>query len=299
VSDFHFIRPEWLIAGIPALLLWISLWRRSSALGSLKQAVDAHLLEHLLIDPQHQQRFKPLHWLALIWTITVIAVAGPTWKQEPAPFADEQAGLFVLLRVSPTMLAQDVQPSRLERARHKLIDLLELREGASTGLIAYYGSAHLVIPLTRDDRIIGTMAESLSPDIMPREGDALSDAIELAEAHFERANIPGSILIMTDSILAIPDTPSSLPTQILAVHSFDSERPKAITQAASRLQASVTSLSIDGSDVERIAHRAHSNFKHVADEDGGQRWQDAGYAALPVLALLTLMRFRKGWRLRH
>ena len=96
-----------------------------------------------------------------------LALAGPTWQREPAPFADDTAALVIVVEVTPTMLAQDVQPSRLERAALKIHDLLALRRGSVTALVAYAGSAHLVLPLTQDGDLITEFAAQLDPSIMP------------------------------------------------------------------------------------------------------------------------------------
>lgn len=295
MSDFHFIRPLWLLALLPCAWLWFKLWRQSAALGALSKVVDPHLLKHLLVQPHTRQTFRPIHLLGITWLLMTLALAGPSWKQEPAPFADAQAGLFVILRVSPTMLATDVQPTRLERARHKLSDLLEARAGTATGLIAYNGSAHLVMPLTRDDRIINTMAESLSPEIMPRDGDALGEALTLAHSYFERANMAGSILVITDSVTNTETLESKLPVQFWSIQSPQSAIPEDFKRAANTLNASITPLSIDPSDVDTIARRARSDYSNISSDALTSTWKDAGYALLPLLALIFLLNFRKGW----
>ncbi len=297
MADFHFLRPWWLLAILPCALLWLRAWRQSTSLGNLAKVVDPHLLKHLLIDANSTKYFRPPHLLAVTLALTMLALAGPSWKQTPAPFADAQAGLFVLLRVSPTMQATDVQPTRLERARHKLSDLLAARGGSATGLIAYNGSAHLVMPLTKDDRIIHTMAESLSPDIMPRDGDALADALTLAHSFFERANMAGSILVITDSVTQSDALSSPLPVQFWSIQSPQAPVTAAIENAARQLKASVTKLSIDSVDVEQIARRARSDFSNASNDALGNRWQDGGYRLLPLLALLYVLNFRKGWQL--
>lgn len=295
LAEFHFLRPLWLLALLPAALIWFGALKRTRSLGGLAKVVDPHLLKHLLVDAESIRGFRPVHLIGVIWLLSILALAGPSWKQEPSPFADQQAGLFVLLRVSPTMLASDLQPTRLERARHKLTDLLQLREGAATGLIAYNGSAHLVMPLTRDTRILSTMCESLSPDIMPRDGDALKEAIELAQAHFDRAQMPGSVLVITDEINDNRAVESTLPLQVLALHPPGSPVPAGIQANASRLRSSVTSFSFESSDVEQVNGRARSEFRFSSAANEGQRWQDAGFALLPCIALLSLAFFRKGW----
>ena len=206
----------------------------------------------------------------------------------------------MLLKVSGTMNATDVQPSRLERAKHKLRDLLVLRKGSSTGLIVYSGSAHLVMPLTRDNRIISAMVEDLTPELMPEEGDVLTEAIELAETLFTRAGVPGSVLVMTDSvspsqlqILAVGDV--GLPAQFLSIHSSSAPLDPGIENAAAEMRASVVRLTVDQSDVERLAGRARSKIRSVNSDQMGDRWQDSGYALLPFIALCALMWSRKGW----
>ena len=235
-----------------------------------------------------------------IYILCALALAGPTWQREPSPFADDQAGLVVVMKSSTTMDATDVQPSRLERSKHKLRDLLELREGASTGLIVYSGSAHLVMPLTRDDRMIAAMAAELSSDLMPVDGDALGEALDLAANLLERAGAPGSVLVMADAVSPsqvsfVAAAARDVPVQFLSVKPPNAPLDAGLKQAAGSSGASVTPLSIDQSDVERIAQRAHSDFRAAPVAGGGERWRDAGYYLLPLIALVALAWSRRGW----
>jgi Ca-activated chloride channel family protein len=232
-----------------------------------------------------------------------VALAGPTWHRELSPFADDEAGLVVLLKASGTMKATDVQPSRLERAKHKLRDLLKRRKGSSTGLIVYSGSAHLVMPLTRDDRIINAMVEDLTPELMPADGDALVQALELAGKVLEKAGVPGSALVIADTVAplqvkALSEVEIELPVQFLALQSPSALLDNGLQRAATALNASVVKLTVDQTDVERVARRAQSELKAAAGAYGGERWHDAGYAILPLIALCALMWSRKGWVVR-
>lgn len=249
------------------------------------------------------RRLRPASMLILIWVVTVIALTGPTWQREAAPFADDDAGLVVLLKVTATMMATDIQPSRLQRAKHKLHDLLQQRKGSSTGLVVYSGSAHLVMPLTRDERIITAMVEDLTPELMPAEGDALVAALKLAEGMLEQSGIPGSLLVMADNVAPsqverLATAQINLPVQFLALSASSAPIDAGMENAAAALGASVTRISVDEEDVERIAQRAQSSFKAVAGLSSGDRWRDAGYALLPLIALLSLMWSRKGWLVR-
>lgn len=295
MADFLFLRPLWLLAFLPAAAVWFLAWQRSTGPGKLAQLVEPHLLQHLLIRKQGKRRFRPVHALGLSWILAILALAGPSWREAPAPFADEQAGLFILLRASPTLLARDLPPTRIERARIKIADLLEERSSAATGLIAYSGSAHLVLPLTRDNRLLQTMAASIDPGIMPVEGDDLAGAIRLAEAHFQRSGIAGSVLVLADNATVPDGFKPALPVQILALAPPEAPLPPTLQSAAKALRARLTPLTHDNSDVRQIAARALSDYRSATGEDSDSRRHDSGLALLPLIALCQLIGFRKGW----
>lgn len=300
MAELHFLRPMLLLAALPALALWWALWRQQDRPAAWAQAIDRHLLEHLIVGDSQKLRVRPIHLLLLIWILSAMALAGPSWRQEPAPFADDEAGLVVVLKVSDTMLASDVQPSRLARAKHKLRDLLDIREGQATGLVVYSGSAHLVMPLTRDKRIVSAMVEDLTPDLMPIDGDALLDALQRAKAMLERSGVPGSALIIADVVSPaqadkLSATGLKLPVQFLSLLPPGTAVDAGLQSAASSLGATVIEMTIEPSDVQRAARGAEASIQSVAASSEGARWQDAGYALLPLIALLSLMWSRKGW----
>ncbi len=285
------------------MAVWWAIWRGQDSYAQLKKVVAPHLLEHLIVREKQVRSLRPVHLLSAVWIVCAIALAGPAWEKESTPFADDDAGLVVLLKVSGTMKATDVQPSRLQRAKHKLRDLLQQRKGRSTGLIVYSGSAHLVMPLTRDDRIVSAMVDDLTPELMPADGDVLAEALQLAEKLLKRAGVPGSVLVMADSVAAsqvetISAMQFAVPVQVLALSAASTPLDTGMQDAAAALGAPVVRVSVDQVDVERVAQRAQSDFKAVAGVGSGDRWRDAGYALLPLIALLSLMWSRKGWLVR-
>ena len=303
MDDFHFLRPSWFLLAIPALIIWYGLWRQQDRAAVWMQVIDPHLLQHLIVGESTRSRLRPIHLLLLTWIIGTIALAGPAWRPEPSPFADDEAGLIVLMKVNGTMMASDVQPSRLERAKLKLRDLLQLREGSSTGLIVYSGSAHLVMPLTRDDRIVSAMIEDLTPDLMPEDGDALAEALILARQVLENSGVPVSALVIADNVSPaqvhlLSTAENSLPVQFLSMQAFDAPNDRGLQSAASNLNASIVKLTVDRADVERLAGRAQTSIKVATATGEGTRWLDAGYSLLPLLALLALMWSRRGWLVR-
>lgn len=303
MTELHLLRPLWLLGLIPLAALWWALWLRQDARGRLDRMIDPRLLPHLLVGAEAGRRLRPIHLLALVWVLTILALAGPTWEREPSPFSDDDAGLMVLLEVSATMQATDVQPTRLARSKQKLRDLLALREGQSTGLIVYSGSAHLVMPLTRDGRIITAMIEDLTPELMPVDGDALSEALTLADRFLRRAEVAGSVLVIADGVAPaqadrINGDGFALPVQFLSVRAPGAGEDPGLRRAAAALDAGVTRLTVDRRDAEQIAARARTRLRSVAGEATSERWRDAGYWTLPLIALLALFWSRPGWVVR-
>jgi Ca-activated chloride channel family protein len=300
MDELHLLRPLWLWSLLPAVLIWFGLWRLQDRSAAWKKFIDPHLLQHLLVGGKRRSLVRPIHLILLLWVLCAVALAGPAWEREPSPFADDQAGLMVLLKAGSTMDATDVQPSRLERSKHKLTDLLERREGAATGLIVYSGSAHLVMPLTRDRRIVTAMAEEISPAIMPVDGDTLGEALELAESVLDRAGVAGSVLVITDSVApaqvdAVAAAAPDLPLQFLAVVPPNAPLDTGLEQAARARGARVTRLTVDSVDVDRLGRTAQSDFRPAPAGEGGEQWKDAGYLLMPVIALLSLAWSRRGW----
>ena len=303
LDTIHFLRPYWLLSLLPLLAVCWTIWQRQDSYTQLKKVVSPHLLEHLVVGEKHVQPLRPVFLLSAVWIFSAIALAGPAWEKEPTPFADDDAGLVVLLKVSGTMQATDVQPSRLERAKHKLRDLLQQRKGAATGLIVYSGSAHLVLPLTRDERIVSAMVDDLTPELMPVDGDVLAKALQLAVKMLQRAGVPGSVLVMADSVApsqveSISAMQSAPPVQFLAISALSTPIDTTMQAAASALGAPVVRISVDQADVGRVVQRAQSKFKTVAGVASGDRWRDGGYALLPLIALLALAWSRRGWLVR-
>ena len=204
LSEFHFLRPEWFYALIPAVLLFTLLRWRQRHHSNWEKVIDLPLLPHLLDNPGKQISRSPLALLLAAWVLAVLALAGPVWEKKPQPLKEREDALVVILDLSKSMHATDIRPDRLVRAKRKLIDLMEIRDERDegvTGLIAFAGDAHLVSPLTDDTNTIIAMIPSLTPAIMPAPGSRLAPALERAVALFEDGGAAsGRILIIADEI---------------------------------------------------------------------------------------------------
>ena len=181
-----------------------------------KKLINPELINYLTEDndpaPRRYESLKTVFW-SLAWLLACVALAGPTWEQLPQPVHKKEAAMVILFDLSPSMLAQDSKPSRLIRARFKLIDILSERREGYTALIVYSGSAHVVSPLTEDTNTIISMVNSLEPSIMPEYGSNVEEAINTALAIVKNGGLDrADLLLITDEVAssAIPDITSSL-----------------------------------------------------------------------------------------
>ncbi len=314
ITSFHFLRPPWLLAALPCAALWWYLLRREGRRLAWRGMVAEHLVPYVVVGATAgTQRLRPAVLLGPVLLVACLALAGPTWLREPAPFADDEAALIIAVEVTPTMLARDVQPSRLERAEQKIRELLSRRKGAPAVLIAYAGTAHLVLPLTEDGDLVADFAGELHPDQMPVTGDAAEKALELAREQLVAAGRPGSILLVTDGVspAAIERIRASRAAGAPRMHLFGfAAGPEAIVppgsppappidqeglrRAAKAGGGSVVFISPDTRDVDKLSRIVESQFTPAVGQ-GGERWRDLGFWLVPVVAALMVPWFRRGW----
>ncbi|TAJ87402.1 VWA domain-containing protein [Reyranella sp.] len=300
-ENFHLLRPWALLLLLLAVALWWASHRASDTMRRWRQVIDPELLKHLTVGDRARRALRPHHLLLVGAIVAIFAVAGPTWQRQPSPFAEQAAPAMIVLKVTPSMMTPDLAPTRLDRARQKIADLLKLRDGMPAGLIAYSGSAHLVLPPTPDRDVVTGMAAALSPAIMPREGDSLADAVKLATQVLRDGGQGGSILVVADNVapgqaVVLKPLAGGPPVILFAV------APPQFVAADASLAAAVSALdarevvaTVDNQDVTTIARR-------LADAPGASvaagevvRWQEAGWWLTPLIALLVLLWFRRGW----
>jgi Ca-activated chloride channel family protein len=320
-ADFHFLRPLWLLLLAPAVWLgWVAL-RANDAMFGWKGVMAPHLLQALVVDPEqsrvdrqrnYRRSLQPGLVLALSLLLGALAMAGPTWKMQDTPFAQDQAALVLVIHVSDSMLSQDIQPSRLQRAVQKAGDLLASKAGSSSGLIAYAGSAHLAMPVTTDPEIVLNFARALTPEAMPLPGNDVLGAVRLANEQLRRSGLAGSVLLLTDNIPReqIPALQEyrrngGAPVHVLAVAAGPEVIPPAgsppaaaldrdtISEATRAMGGSMSVVTADDTDIQDLSRNLERGIRAAPTQEG-QQWQDMGIYLLPLLALLMLLMFRSG-----
>ncbi len=165
------------------------------------KAIDKSLLPFLLDRSKNASQRTPLVLLFIAWLLSIFALAGPVWEQLPQPVQKREDALVIVLDLSLSMFAPDHAPNRLDLAKRKLRDILNLRQEGQTALVVYAGDAHTVTPLTDDVVTIAALVPSLSPNIMPLFGSNPTAALELAIGLLDDTEAGrGKILLMTDGI---------------------------------------------------------------------------------------------------
>jgi Ca-activated chloride channel family protein len=257
----HWLRPAWLLL-LPLLgwLLW-QLWHRERRSGRWEQLLPRAFQPWLLNGGS--RRGSRLPWLALglAWLLCLLALLGPSWQLMEQSTQKRADPLVVLLELTPSMLATDIAPTRLEQAKRKLRDLLEARRDAQTAIVVYAGSAHSVVPLSDDLMTSLNLIDALKPSIMPQHGQRADLAVSKALALLEQgARGQGRLLLITSSL--------------------DELEQAGIRKAL-------------GSRGERLAILGIGTAAGapIAEEDGGFLKDDQGAILLPKLDSAQLRRF--------
>ena len=201
MSEFHFIRPYWFLALIPLIILVWMLAKRHLVNKHWESVCDPALLPYILVGRTGAKKYTNISLFGFVSLLMIIALAGPSWERLPEPVFEKESALVIAMDLSYSMYADDIKPSRLERARFKISDLLDLRQEGQTALIVYAGDTFTVTPLTDDIKTIKSQLTALTPQIMPAPGSNTDIALEKAAELLKQAgNSEGHILLVTDEV---------------------------------------------------------------------------------------------------
>ncbi len=326
IDGFHLLRPEALYAlfALP-LAAWL-MARRKHRSGNWRNEIDPELLPWLLPQTAGQsQQGQHSWWPLLLLALVIGAIAGPSLERAEVPVFQRADALVIVLDLSDSMRANDIQPSRAERARQKILDVLAARDEGVTGLVAYAGDAHVVTPLTDDQRTIENLLPALTPDIMPIPGANTEAALREAMALITAAGMAnGRILLLTDGmprfdpaviseelslanidvdILGIgtaQGAPMPLPeggfvrddSGEIVVPVLDSNE---LQRVASLLGADYQEVQLDNGDLESLTPLATADLvSEVSLERRTDTWIDHGYWLALLAAIGMLPLFRRG-----
>jgi len=330
MGEFHFLRPLWLVAlPVGVVLLW-RITRSGTTVGRWRTFVDEALQPFVLTGAETVYR---QHWWLFggalaAWTLATLALAGPTWERLPVPAFRSSEALVVALDLSRSMDAADLEPSRLGRAKLKLLSLLERREAGQTGLVVFSAHAFTVTPLTADTRTIAALVAAVTSDIMPSRGSYPVAGISRAAQLMRQTGLPGGeILVLTDSevssaalelarelraegytlhVLAVGTAQGGpiaqpgggfLTDEVgqVVVSQVDAAALQRLAEAGGGRFATLTA---DDRDLDYLLSDAPPGAAAVLDDSGDfqtDAWRDQGVWLVLLLLPLVALGFRRGW----
>ena len=167
--------------------------------------------------------------------------------------------------------------------------MLAARAGARSGLIAYAGTAHLVMPLTDDSSVIGPFLAALATGLMPRDGKDVTGAVALASRFLATEPVAGTILVVADDFGEEGAIRKAAGRNGIAMLGMAPAKP-----GESSLGSDVVRVSVNGSDIQALERRIETHFQAAQGEAFGMQWRDEGFWLLLPVALLCLLWFRRG-----
>lgn len=324
---FHFLRPDFLWLLVPLLVGMLIVFFGIREEVKWAKVIAPHLRPYVI--QKGSEKFKKVMQFVMFFAIglAIVGVAGPTWKKYELPQKTLESPLVIALDLSQSMMSTDIQPSRLERAKFKISDFIEANPKVRMALIGYAGTAHTIIPLTRDYKIINSHITSLKPSIMPFPGSDLSAALELTDSITKVTTAPATLLLITDDLsennfqhlqsyvskgnttvhIMPMNTPSGadVPSPRYKNRMLKDKNGKVVhtslnMDVMSKLKSieniKISALTLDKTDMQLIAADIGSRLEFKEkQEDKDQDWEDKGmFLAIPF-AFAVLYWFRKGW----
>lgn len=327
MTDFQFLRPEWLLLLVLVPVVYLLLRSFVGGDSRWQQVIPPALLKPLLptgAAPGRSRRGQRLLAPTLL-AIVAVAMAGPSFRTAPSPLQEQDDSLVVVLDLSLSMLARDVEPDRLTQATRKIRDLLATREGAYTGLVVYAADGHVVTPLTDDRRTVEALLAAVDPIIMPAPGNRADLGVARAlELLAQGAPGRGRILLITDGLnpryasnirQQLADTGRELDGLLVGTESgapipvpergFLRDGEEVIITRATMEDLAATAhatggealaLTTSNRDIRQLQLRAedHDQWQASADERTTTRRQDDGYWLLWLILPVALLGWRRG-----
>lgn len=325
MSEFdalHFIRPLWLFL-LPLVIILPWAWKRTRRpAGDWSKVCDPHLLRWLSVKQVTEQGRQGGPWLAaLALLLVILALSGPSWQKMPDAAFSARDARVIVIDLSRSMLAEDIRPNRLTRARFRLADLLAATEEGQVGLVSYAGDAYVVSPLTSDMNTIANLLPALRPDIIPVAGSRADIALELAASLFERSGLSrGEVLLVTDSATSRDSAKArelrdrGIITSVLAAGTSEGAPIPSGEGFVNDRSGNVVIARMNRADLRALAEAGGGKYTELGaaatvsdlwleqggsefarrDDALGERWKDAGPWFVLLLLPLALAGFRRG-----
>jgi Ca-activated chloride channel family protein len=185
----HFL---WLVP-LTAVALVVAARKQRQAMEAF---ADAALLERLTGPEQKRNFFFKGFLLLSVMALMLFALAGPQWGSHYQEISQKGVDIMLLVDVSPSMLVEDIEPTRLERARREILDFFKVVQGDRVGLVAFSGAAFVQCPLTLDYGALELFLNALQTDLVPVPGTDLGGAIDTGLSSFDFESETDKVMVL-------------------------------------------------------------------------------------------------------
>ncbi|MEO8582811.1 MAG: VWA domain-containing protein [Flavitalea sp.] len=200
MMDLQYQHPEFFVAliVIPALVLlflWVLRWKKAS----LKKIGDERLVKQLIRDYSPTKYLIKFILLAFALSAIAMAMVSPERPGRMDKVERKGVDVMIALDVSNSMLAEDIKPNRLEKAKQLVNRLLDQLQNDRVGLVLFAGRAYMQMPLTTDHAAATMYVQNASPAMVPTQGTMISEALKLCESAFNSKDRKyKAIVLITD-----------------------------------------------------------------------------------------------------
>ena len=192
---FEHIEYLWLLLGlIPALLffVWNARWKRKQ----ISKLGNKDLIKSLMPDYSKTKLITKFVLLSFAYVFLVLGIANPQIGTKQEKVKRSGIDVMIALDVSKSMLAEDVQPNRLSKAKNFISKFIDDLKNDRLGMIVFAGRAYLQMPQTVDYSAAKMYLKSVSPDMVPTQGTAIAQAVDLAKESFAKEDNKSKALII-------------------------------------------------------------------------------------------------------
>jgi Ca-activated chloride channel family protein len=271
---------------LPALIVFIR-WAAGRRAAAVSRIGDPTLVERLSMAVNYRTR----RWRVILWfvgiTLIILSLARPQWGSEVEIVEQRGVQVMVALDVSRSMLAEDMKPTRLDRAKLEISDMMSRLNGDEIGIVLFSGASFIQFPLTFDYATARTYLQHANTNVITRQGTVIAEAIDTAMAGFsEQRATQKVIVIMTDGENHEGD-PIGVARQavedgaIIYTVGFGSAQGEPIPEYDE--QGSVTGFREDGQGNVVLSQLDETTLQQIARAGGGRYFRASERDAIEAL----------------
>lgn len=194
---FRFANPEYLLALLVLLpIAFLFVWFLRTKQKKLIDFGSYRLVNKLLLDNSVFILFWKFACYGFAYTFCILALAGPQFGSRQEIVKQDGVDVLIALDVSKSMLAQDILPNRMERAKEFINEFIGKLKGNRVGLTVFAGHAYIQMPITIDYAAAKMYLKTVNPEMIPTQGTALAEAIEVSAAAFQQDSKAAKVMIV-------------------------------------------------------------------------------------------------------